>query len=60
MVTGWLTCRCSRLAGRQSGYIFLFFLFIKTYLYRVIHNQTILIMFYSVALFLAKSKSSDN
>ena len=35
-------------------------LFIKTYLYRVVHNQTILILFYSVALFLAKSKSSDN
>ena len=36
------------------------YLFIKTYLYRVVHNQTILILFYSVALFLAKSKSSDN
>ena len=35
-------------------------LFIKTYLYRVVHNQTILILFYSVALFLAKSKSRDN
>ena len=41
-------------------YLFIFYLFIKTYLYRVVHNQTILILFYSVALFLAKSKSSDN
>ena len=40
--------------------IFIFYLFIKTYLYRVVHNQTILILFYSVALFLDKSKSSDN
>ena len=36
------------------------YLFIKTYLYRVVHNQTILILFYSVALFLAKRKSRDN
>ena len=36
------------------------YLFIKTYLYRVVHNQTILILFYSVAMFLAKSKSSDD
>ena len=37
-------------------YIYLFiYLFIKTYLYRVVHNQTILFLFYSVALFLAKS-----
>ena len=40
-------------------YLFIY-LFIKTFLYRVVHNQTILILFYSVALFLAKSKSSDN
>ena len=40
-------------------YLFIY-LFIKTYLYRVVHNQTILILFYSVALFLAKSKSRDN
>ena len=40
--------------------LFYFFLFIKTYLYRVVHNQTILILFYSVALFLVKSKSRDN
>ena len=39
-------------------YLFIY-LFIKTNLYRVVHNQTILILFYSVALFLAKSKSSD-
>ena len=41
------------------GFYFIYVL-IKTYLYRVIHNQTILILFYSVALFLAKSKSRDN
>ena len=44
---------------RSDIYLFIY-LFIKTYLYRVVHNQTILILFYSVALFLAKSKSSDN
>ena len=43
-----------------SRLILFIYLFIKTYLYRVVHNQTILILFYSVALFLAKSKSSDN
>ena len=37
----------------------LIYLVIKTYLYRVVHNQTILILFYSVALFLAKSKSKE-
>ena len=37
-----------------------FYLFIKTYLNRVVHNQTILILFYSAALFLAKSKSRAN
>ena len=41
------------------GFLFIY-LFIKTYLYRVVHNQTILILFFSVALFLAKSKSRDN
>ena len=41
------------------GFYFIY-VFIKTYLYRVIHNQTILILVYSVALFLAKSKSRDN
>ena len=35
-------------------------LFIKTYLYRVVHNQIIIILFYSVALLPAKSKSCDN
>ena len=40
--------------------VFYLFLFIKTYLYSVVHNQTILILFYSVSLFLAKSKSRDN
>ena len=45
----------------QDLFIYLFiYLFIKTYLYRVVHNQTILILFYSVALFLTKSKSRDN
>ena len=43
-----------------THFIYFIYLFIKTYLYRVVHNQTILILFYSVALFLAKSKSSDN
>ena len=37
-----------------------FFLFIKTYLYRVVHNQIIIILFYSVALLLANGMSSDN
>ena len=52
----------SIISGHNSVlFIYLFiYLFIKTYLYRVVHNQTILILFYSVALFLAKSKSSDN
>ena len=40
-------------------YLFIY-LFIKTYVCRVVHNQTILILFYSVALFLAKSKRRDN
>ena len=41
--------------GPSNFKYFLFiYLFIKTYLYRVVHNQTILILFYSVALFLAK------
>ena len=41
-------------------YLFIYLLFIKTYLYRVVHDQIIIILFYSVALLLAKSKSSDN
>ena len=45
------------LGGTERLFIYLF---IKTYLYRVVHNQTILILFCSVALFLAKSKSRDN
>ena len=44
---------------RKTIYLFIY-VFIKTYLYRVVHNQTILILFYSVAPFLAKSKSRDN
>ena len=49
------------LSAACPGIVLLFiYLFIKTYLYRVVHNQTILILFYSVALFLAKIKSSDN
>ena len=36
------------------------YLFIKTYLYRVLHNQLIIILFYSVSLLLANGKSSDN
>ncbi len=38
----------------------LIYLSIKTYLYRVVHNQIIIILFYSVALLLANGKSSDN
>ena len=41
----------------QNGRIYLF---IKTYLYRVVHNQIIIILFYSVTLLLANGKSSDN
>ena len=45
----------------STGHLFTYLLlFIKTYLYRVVHNQIIIIMFYSVAMLLAKSKSSDN
>ena len=52
-------CAICNFSDERVEFIYLF-LFIKTYLYRVVHNQTILILFYSVALFLAKSKSSDN
>ena len=42
-----------------KSYLFINLL-IKTYLYRVVHNQIIIIMFYSVALLPAKSKSCAN
>ena len=41
-------------------YLFIYYLFIKTYLYRVVYNQIIIILFYRVALLLANGKSSDN
>ena len=54
-------CTCYYLVSsvKFKGYSFIF-VYIKTYLYRVVHNQTILILFYCVALFLAKSTSRDN
>ena len=45
----------------DSRLIYLFiYVCIKTYFYRVVHNQIIIILFYSVAMLLANGKSSDN
>ena len=41
-------------------YLLFIYLFIKTYLYRVVDNQIIIILIYSVALLLANGKRRDN
>ena len=40
--------------------IYYLFIYLLKHLYRVIHNQIIIILFYSVALLLANGKRSDN